>query len=124
MEDRRRFARELARPSGRLIGRHRADLHRRDLPLLPALRQERRYRQELLKIEVLFYDTKGNLVNAKPYDYTTTSTAWQPTGTVKISVFTPKTTVAAAPVAFRFTPQGPTAHYQIDDVYVDPWSRG
>ena len=77
-----------------------------------------------LKIEVLFYDTKGKLINTKPYDYTTTSTAWQPTGTVKISVFTPKTTVAAAPVAFRFTPQGPTANYQIDDVYVDPWSRG
>ena len=36
-----------------------------------------------LKIEVLFYDAKGNLVNTKPYDYTTTSTAWQPTGTVK-----------------------------------------
>ena len=59
-----------------------------------------------------------------PYDYTTTSTAWQPTGTVKIGVFTPKTTVAAAPVAFRFTPIGPTARYQIDDVYVDPWARG
>ena len=77
-----------------------------------------------LKIDVLFYDAKGNLINAKPYDYTTTSTAWQPTGTVKISVFTPKTTVAAAPVAIRFTPQGPSANYQIDDVYVDPWSRG
>ena len=80
--------------------------------------------KSVLKIDVLFYDAKGNIVNTKPYDYTTTSTAWQPTGTVKISVFTPKTTVAAAPVAFRFTPVGPTASYQIDDVYVDPWARG
>ena len=77
-----------------------------------------------LKIDVLFYDSKGNVVTAKPYGYITTSTAWQPTGTVKISVFTPKTTVAAAPVGFRFTPMGPTARYQIDDVYVDPWARG
>jgi hypothetical protein len=42
---------------------------------------------------------------------------------VGINVFTPKTTVAAAPVAFRFTPTGGNAHFQIDDVYVDPWAR-
>ena len=77
-----------------------------------------------LKIDVLFYDSKGNIVAAAPYSYITTSTAWQPTGTVKIGVFTPKTTIAAAPVRFRFTPIGPTARYQIDDVYVDPWARG
>jgi hypothetical protein len=77
-----------------------------------------------LKIDVLFFDIKGKLINTKPYDYTATSTAWQPTGTVKINVFTPKTTVAAAPVAFRFAPASSTAHYQIDDVYVDPWARG
>jgi hypothetical protein len=70
-----------------------------------------------LKIDVLFYGAKGKLVDTKPYDYSTTSTAWQPTGT-------PKSTVAAAPIAFRFTAQGPAAHYQIDDVYVDPWARG
>jgi len=77
-----------------------------------------------LKIDVLFYDALGKLVDTKPYDYSTTSTAWQPTGTVKINVFTPKTTVAAAPIAFCFTAQGPAAHYQIDDVYVDPWACG
>ena len=66
----------------------------------------------------------GKRVVTKPYDYSTTSTAWQPTGTVKINVFTPKTTVAAAPIAFCFTAQGPAAHHQIDDVYVDPWARG
>jgi hypothetical protein len=26
-------------------------------------------------------------------------------------------------VVFRFTPIGPGSHYQIDDVYVDPWAR-
>jgi hypothetical protein len=77
-----------------------------------------------MKIEVLFYDTNGKLLSIAPYNYTAWTSYWQPTGTVKISVFTPKTTVAAAPVAFRFTPTGPRAHYQIDDVYVDPWARG
>ena len=77
-----------------------------------------------LKIEVLYFDTKGKVVNTKPYDYKPVSPSWQPTGLVGINVFTPKTTVAAAPVAFRFTPTTKDAHFQIDDVYVDPRARG
>ncbi|MDA0167267.1 hypothetical protein OM076_43810 [Solirubrobacter ginsenosidimutans] len=76
----------------------------------------------VLKIEVLYFDAKGNITNTKPVDYTTATNAWQPTGMVGIDVFTSKTTVAAAPVAFRFT-TGKDASYQIDDVYVDPWAR-
>jgi hypothetical protein len=75
-----------------------------------------------LKIEVLYFDAKGNIVNTKPVDYRTITNLWQPTGMVGISVFTPKTTVAAAPVAFRFT-AAKDGHFQIDDVYVDPWAR-
>jgi len=77
-----------------------------------------------LKIEVLYYDTKGNVTNHKPVEYKPMTTAWQPTGLVGINVFTSKTTVAAAPVAFRFTPTAKDARYQIDDVYVDPRARG
>ena len=77
-----------------------------------------------LKIEVLYYDTKGNITNTKPVEYKTPTTAWQPTGLVGINVFTSKTTVAAAPVAFRFTPTVKDARFQIDDVYVDPRARG
>jgi hypothetical protein len=76
----------------------------------------------VLKIEVLYLDSKGNIVNTKPYDYRASTNTWQPTGMVGINVFTSKTTVAAAPVAFRFT-VGNGASYQIDDVYVDPWAR-
>jgi hypothetical protein len=75
-----------------------------------------------MKIEVLYFDAKGNIVNTKPVDYRTITNQWQPTGMVGISVFTPKTTVAAAPVAFRFT-AAKDGHFQIDDVYVDPWAR-
>jgi hypothetical protein len=42
---------------------------------------------------------------------------------VGIGVFTPKSAVAAAPVAFRFTPTSKDGHFQIDDVYVDPRAR-
>ncbi len=73
-----------------------------------------------LKIEVVYFDNKGKVINTKPYDYKTVLPIWQPTGMVGINVFTSKTTVAAAPVAFRFTPTGKGARYQIDDVYVDP----
>jgi hypothetical protein len=73
-----------------------------------------------LKIEVVYFDNKGKVTNTKPYDYKTDLPAWQPTGMVGINVFTPKTAVAAAPIAFRFTPNGKGASYQIDDVYVDP----
>jgi hypothetical protein len=77
-----------------------------------------------LKIEVLYFDTKGKLISTKPYDYKTQSTAWEASGLVGINVFSSKkTTVAAAPVTFRFTPTGSGARYQIDDVYVDPWAR-
>jgi hypothetical protein len=76
-----------------------------------------------LKVDVLFFDAKGNLMATKPFSYKTASTAWQPTGMINIGLFTAKTTVAAAPVAFRFTATGKGSRYQVDDVYVDPWCR-
>ena len=76
-----------------------------------------------LEIDVLYYDTKGKLLGTKPYGYESDSTIWQPTPTIAIEVFGKKSTVAAAPVTFRFTPKGKDAHFQIDDVYVDPYSR-
>jgi hypothetical protein len=74
-----------------------------------------------LKIDVLFYDDKGKILNTKPSNYGSPLGAWQPTSNVNINLFTAKTTVTAAPVAFRFTATGAGAHYQIDDVYVDPF---
>jgi hypothetical protein len=76
-----------------------------------------------LEIDVLYYDTKGKLLNTKPYGYESGVTTWQPTPTIAIEVFNQKTGVAAAPVAFRFMPKGQDAHFRIDDVYVDPYSR-
>jgi hypothetical protein len=75
-----------------------------------------------LKIEVLAYDTKGKLLKIAPYTHTAATAAWRVTPSIPITVFDyKKASVAAAPVAFRFTPQG--AELAIDDVYVDPWAR-
>jgi hypothetical protein len=76
-----------------------------------------------LEIDVLYFDTKGKLLSTKPYSYEDGSAAWQPTPTIAIEVFDKKATVDAAPVTFRFTPKGKDAHFRIDDVYVDPYSR-
>jgi hypothetical protein len=75
-----------------------------------------------LKVEVLYLDTNGKVLSTKAVDYNNPLSNWSPSGFIGINVFTSKTTVAAAPVAFRFT-AGKNAHYQIDDVYVDPWAR-
>jgi hypothetical protein len=76
-----------------------------------------------LRMEVLFLDDHGNVKSTKSLDYRAGAGAWLPTGAAPISVFTAKTTVSAAPIALRFTPQGKTGQWQIDDVFVDPYMR-
>jgi hypothetical protein len=76
-----------------------------------------------LRMEVLFLDDHGNVKSSKSLDYRAGTTAWAPTGLAPISVFTAKTTVSAAPIALRFTPQGSGGRWQIDDVFVDPYMR-
>jgi hypothetical protein len=75
-----------------------------------------------LKIDVLFYDTKGNIQATKAIAYHAALSGWLPTGMIDIGVFDAKTTVTAAPVAFRFTTTKDSG-YRIDDVYVDPMVR-
>jgi hypothetical protein len=76
-----------------------------------------------LRMEVLFLDAKGQVKSTKSLDYRAGRTGWAPTGAAPISVFTPKTTVAAAPISLRFTPQGKAGRWQVDDVFVDPYMR-
>jgi hypothetical protein len=75
-----------------------------------------------LRIDVLFYDEKGNIKATSAYTHHPTLSGWRPTTMINIGVFTTKTTVSAAPVAFRFSTTKDSG-YRIDDVYVDPMMR-
>jgi hypothetical protein len=77
-----------------------------------------------LRMEVLFLDTHGNVKSTKSLDYRATGANWSPSGAAPISVFTAKTTVSAAPIALRFTPQGSqNGRWQIVVVFVVPYMR-
>jgi len=76
-----------------------------------------------LKIEVLYFDTKGKLISTKPFAHRNPTTAWVPSASVPIEIFGKHTTTTVAPVAFRFSVSGRHAAFQLDDVYVDPWAR-
>jgi hypothetical protein len=76
-----------------------------------------------LQVEVLYYDSNGRVQKTQAVYYSSLSGAWQATGKFNITVFSGTNVTSAAPVAFRFVPMGRTAHFRIDDVYVDPWNR-
>jgi hypothetical protein len=77
-----------------------------------------------LKVDILYRDTTGTLRVRASGIHTALAPGWAPTGTLKIRMtFDPTSAGGAAPVAFRFTPQGPSSSWQIDDVYVDPMAR-
>jgi hypothetical protein len=77
-----------------------------------------------LKVEILYLDTTGKLRTRASGTYKASTSGWAPTGTLKIPMtFDPTAAAGAAPVAFRFTPQGTGSSWQIDDVYVDPMAR-
>jgi hypothetical protein len=77
-----------------------------------------------LKVEILYLDTTGKLRTRASGVYAARTSDRAPTGTLKIPMtFDPTTAGGAAPVAFRFTPQGLGSSRQIDNLYVDPMAR-
>jgi hypothetical protein len=81
-------------------------------------------RMASLKVEVLYLDTSGKLRTRASGTYNAPTSTWAPTGTLKLPLtFDPTAAAGAAPVSFRFTPQGLDSSWQIDDVYVDPMAR-
>ena len=78
-----------------------------------------------LKVEVLYQDGRGKVVGSGSGTIAASTTAWQLSKPLNISVtFNTAVAAGAAPVAFRFTPSGSSAaNWQIDDVYVDPYAR-
>lgn len=75
-----------------------------------------------LKVDVLFEDAAGN-GRSLPIGLATGTRNWAPTLPMPLVVnLLPLLPGDYTPVQFRFTPQG--GSWSIDDVYVDPHSRG
>ena len=75
-----------------------------------------------LRVEVLFYDEKGNVKATSAFKHHPNGNGWRPTSMIRIGLFAKDTEVDAAPIAFRFTTEK-DAQYRIDDLYVDPMMR-
>jgi hypothetical protein len=75
-----------------------------------------------LKVEVLFYDNKGNVKATAAFKHHPNGNGWRLTNMIRIGLFAKDTEVDATPVAFRFTTEK-DSEYRIDDVYVDPMIR-
>jgi hypothetical protein len=75
-----------------------------------------------LRVEVLFEDSLGN-VQAVPVGIVGGGSDWSPTPIMVISAsLLPLLPGEHTAVAFRFTPEG-SGTWQVDDVYVDPYTR-
>jgi hypothetical protein len=75
-----------------------------------------------LIVEVQF-EALGGLLRSLPIGVVLAGGRWQPTlPSLVVANLLPLLPNARTPVRFKFTPAG-RADWQIDDVYVDPWSR-
>jgi hypothetical protein len=75
-----------------------------------------------LQVSVVFRSVLG-LINTLPVGSVEASDSWQPTPQYLVLINALSLLPGYRVVAFQFTPQG-DANWEIDDVYVDPWSKG
>jgi hypothetical protein len=75
-----------------------------------------------LEVEVLYLNPGGHVMATLSLGQLLGSQAWAPTRRVSLAIGrTGAAQAGVGAVAFRFTPRG--GHWQIDDVYVDPYAR-
>ena len=73
-----------------------------------------------LRVEIIYENNLG-LLETLPIGLVLGSTSWAPTSPfLMVANLLPLLSGEMTPVAFRFTPQGPSA-WQVDGVFVDPW---
>jgi hypothetical protein len=75
-----------------------------------------------LRVDVLFFDEKGNVKATAAFKHHPNGNGWGITKMIRIGLFAKDTKVDATPIAFRFTTEK-DSEYRIDDVYVDPMIR-
>jgi hypothetical protein len=78
-----------------------------------------------LKVEVLYLDGP-KYTGERETGYVTAGGTWVPTNRLSLAqgiMGVNGSSTSEATVAFRFTPVGTGARWQIDDLYVDPYRR-
>jgi hypothetical protein len=74
-----------------------------------------------LRVSVVVPSLLGGLLTVLDGGTVTGNGTWQPSPRIGLLLSNVTSLVGTRAVAFRFTPVGRGAAYQIDDVYLDPW---
>jgi hypothetical protein len=74
-----------------------------------------------LHVTVLVPSLVGGLLTVLDGGTVTGGTSWAPSPRLQLLLSNVTSLLGTKAVAFRFTPVGRNAAYQIDDVYLDPW---
>ena len=74
-----------------------------------------------LHVQVVVPSLVGGLLTVLDGGTISSGTSWTPSPRLELLLCNVTSLVGTKAVAFRFTPVGSGAAYQIDDVYLDPW---
>jgi len=74
-----------------------------------------------LRVQVIVPSLVGGLLSVLDGGTVKGSGAWSPSPRVALALSNVTSLLGTRAVAFRFTPVGAGAAYQLDDVYLDPW---
>ena len=74
-----------------------------------------------LRVQVVVPSLLGGLLTILDGGTISGTGTWAPSPQVKLALCNVTSLLGTQAVAFRFTPVGTSAAYQIDDVYLDPW---
>jgi hypothetical protein len=72
-------------------------------------------------VQVIVPSLVGGLLTVLDGGYVSGNGAWAPSPRLELALCNVTSLLGTKAVAFRFTPVGRGAAYQIDDVYLDPW---
>ena len=74
-----------------------------------------------LRVQVVVPSLLGGLLTILDAGTISSGTSWTPSTRLELLLCNVTSLLGTQAVAFRFTPVGTGAAYQIDDVYLDPW---
>ena len=74
-----------------------------------------------LHVQVVVPSLLGGLLTVLDGGTISSGTSWTPSARLELLLCNVTSLIGTQAVAFRFTPVGTGAAYQIDDVYLDPW---